>query len=614
MSRQAEDEFEGRRVGRYVIYGELAAGGTASVHLGRLVGPAGFSRTVAIKRLHQHLASEAEFVTMLIDEAHLASSINHPNVVSSLDVVSEGDEILLVMDYVEGETLATLLRSSRKDRSLRAPRISVMVRVLTDVLAGLHAAHTAKTPRGRPLHIVHRDVSPQNIMVGFDGIARVLDFGVATAAHRRHSTRPGRIKGKLAYMSPEQVRGEPVDARTDVFAAGVVLWECLTQRRLFRSEGEEQAKPRVLTQVTEAPSAHNPQISRALDQVVLRALSYDREARFASAAEFADALAAATEQSSSVEVGRWVTATAKRPSAERQRLFDDVDDVDDVDESTVDAGVQLGARPQERAPARGRAGETSESSRQPSLVSTVVVPLLRSRTPGWPRVIRAAIGASLLLFAGAGVFSQSTPTPESAPATTAATVLADQITIGKGDRSPTGMLWRGQRRLDADRRGRETSQADSERQDIRHEVPNSRGNYRIRSSSTTAPVSAKAAPVLPAAPHDARPSIVAADGPRLPPPAASQGGERSDSTHGSTRASPTIPVSRATKARSPRARASKPAPERRIPKSVAAASPPVAKPQLVAAQDVTEARAESSCDVPYRVDARGIRRVRRECL
>jgi serine/threonine protein kinase len=542
MSRQAEDEFEGRRVGRYVIYGELAAGGTASVHLGRFVGLAGFSKTVAIKRLHQHLAGEPEFVTMLRDEAQLASSINHPNVVSSLDVVFEGDEILLVMDYVEGETLATLLRSSRKDRSLRAPRISVMVRVLTDVLAGLHAAHTAKTPRGRPLHIVHRDVSPQNIMVGFDGIARVLDFGVATAAHRRHSTRPGRIKGKLAYMSPEQVRGEPVDARTDVFAAGVVLWECLTQRRLFRSEGEEQARPRVLTRVTDAPSVHNPQISRALDQVVLRALSHDREARFASAAEFADALAAATEQSSSVEVGRWVTATAKRPLAERQRLFDDIDD---VEESTVGAGVQLGARREERAPALGPAGETA-SGLGCSLVSTVVVPLLRSRTPGWPRVIRAAIGASLLLFAGAGLFSRSTPTPESAPATT--------------------------------------------------------------------PVSAKAAPVLPAASHDARPPIVvAADRPRLPPPAGSQGGERSDSSHGSTRASPTTPGSRAAKARSPRARASKPAPERRMPKAVAAASPPATKPQLVAAQDVTEARAES-CDVPYRVDARGIRRVRRECL
>jgi serine/threonine protein kinase len=550
MSRQAEDEFEGRRVGRYVIYGELAAGGTASVHLGRLVGPAGFSRTVAIKRLHPHLATEPEFVTMLIDEAQLASSINHPNVVSSLDVVSDGDEILLVLDYVEGETLAALLRSSRKDRSLRAPRISVMVRVLTDVLAGLHAAHTAKTPRRRPLHIVHRDVSPQNIMVGFDGIARVLDFGVATAAHRRHSTRPGRIKGKLAYMSPEQVRGEPVDPRTDVFAAGVVLWECLTQRRLFRSEGEEQAKPRVLRQVIEAPSVHNPQISRALDQVVLRALNFDREARFASAAEFADALAAATEQSSSVEVGRWVTATAKRPLAERQRLFDDIDDTDDVtgvDENTVGAGVQLGSRPQERTRVLGPAGETSKSSHPPSVVSTVAVPLPRSRTPGWSRFTRAAIGASLLIVAGAGVFSRSTPTPESAPATT--------------------------------------------------------------------PASAKAASVRPAAPHDLRPpTVLAADSPRLPPPASSSGGERSDPSHASARASPTRPTSRATKARFPRARAPKPVREKRIPEPVAVASPPAAKPQLLAAGEVSEARAESSCDVPYRVDARGIRRVRRECL
>ena len=308
-----------------MIYGELASGGMATVHLGRLLGPVGFSKTVAIKRLHQHLASEPDFVAMLIDEARLVSSINHPNVVASLDVVYEDDELLLVMDYIEGETLARLLAPSRHDTTLNPPSREIMARVVIDVLSGLHAAHTAKTLGGQPLNIVHRDVSPQNVIVGIDGVARVLDFGIAKAEHRRHSTRPGHIKGKFAYMSPEQIRGRPVDARTDVFAAGVVLWECLAKRRLFRVDGSDQKPDGVLTMPIMPPSHFDPEISRELDDVVLKALARDRALRFGSAAEFAEALRAVVEAASPVEVGRWVTQAAKRAIEGRSDLLSDLE-------------------------------------------------------------------------------------------------------------------------------------------------------------------------------------------------------------------------------------------------------------------------------------------------
>src|SRR4051812_46949225 len=232
-----------RRVGRYLICAEMASGGMATVHLGRLLGPAGFSKIVAIKRLLPQFAADPEFLSMLIDEARLASVISHPNVVSSLDVVVEDNELLLVMEYVQGETLAQLIRLARKRNA--SPPIGIIQRILCDALEGLHAAHTASVG-GQPLNIVHRDVSPQNIMVGANGVARVLDFGIAKAESQSQITRPGMVKGKFSYLSPEQMRGLPVDPRTDVFAAGVVLWESLTGERLFSTHGLEKTVERVL--------------------------------------------------------------------------------------------------------------------------------------------------------------------------------------------------------------------------------------------------------------------------------------------------------------------------------------------------------------------------------
>jgi serine/threonine protein kinase len=193
------------------MFGEIAAGGMATVHLGRLLGPVGFSRTVAIKRLHPQYAKDPDFVSMFLDEARVAARIQHPNVVPTLDVVSLEGELFLVMDYVAGESLGRLLRALR-DRGPRVPP-RIVGSIMTNVLYGLHAAHEARSERGEPLGLIHRDVSPQNVLVGLDGVARVLDFGVAKAAGRVQTTGDGQVKGKLSYMPPEQIAGGEIDRR-----------------------------------------------------------------------------------------------------------------------------------------------------------------------------------------------------------------------------------------------------------------------------------------------------------------------------------------------------------------------------------------------------------------
>jgi serine/threonine protein kinase len=306
-----------RVVGRYALHEPIAAGGMAIVHMGRLLGPVGFSRTVAVKRVHPAFLHDEEFVSMFVDEARLAARIHHPNVVPTLDVVVEAGEILLVMEYVHGESAAALAKRAEA-LQLRVP-VPICSAVITGVLHGLHAAHEAKSETGEPLHLVHRDVSPQNILVGADGVARVFDFGVAKAAGRLQTTREGRIKGKLAYMAPEQLNGVSVTRRTDIYAASVVAWEMITGRRLYRSDSEGTTITRVLTGKAEPPSVYAPDVSPVLDELILRGLSRDPDARFATAKEMALALEAAAPPALASEVAAFVEAWAGDALRDRAR-------------------------------------------------------------------------------------------------------------------------------------------------------------------------------------------------------------------------------------------------------------------------------------------------------
>jgi serine/threonine-protein kinase len=278
----------GRQLGRYEILTQLASGGMASVYIARAQGVAGFERLVAIKVLHPHLAYEQEFVSMFLDEARLAARIRHMNVVPTIDISdSPGDGYFLVMEYIEGNHLGSLLGEAAKNGD-RLPRPFVC-RVLIDALQGLSAAHRLTNEDGHPLKLVHRDVSPHNILVGTDGIARLTDFGVAKADVRMASTRAGQFKGKLSYMAPEQASSAETDQRSDLFSVGIILWECLTGRRLFKGESNAATLNRLLNDTVVEPSSLWPELE-PYDEVVMRALNRHPEQRFQSADEFGEAL------------------------------------------------------------------------------------------------------------------------------------------------------------------------------------------------------------------------------------------------------------------------------------------------------------------------------------
>jgi serine/threonine-protein kinase len=306
-------------LGRYVVFEEIAAGGMATVHLGRLRGAAGFARMVAVKRLHRQYAKDPEFVAMLVDEARLAGRIHHPNVVTMLDVAAEDGELVLVMEYVHGEPLAKLLRTARRKGLPVSSRIAATI--LTEALHGLHAAHEARDEKGMELGIVHRDVSPQNIIVGADGVTRVLDFGIAKAAGRIHSTREGEIKGKFAYMPPEQLHGEHLDRRADVYAAGVVLWETLTGERLFLGSAEMPDLQRLLDADVQPPSTRIAGLAAAFDAVAMKALAREPDDRYPTARAMAIALEACGPAATASEVGEWVEVLANESLSRRALLI-----------------------------------------------------------------------------------------------------------------------------------------------------------------------------------------------------------------------------------------------------------------------------------------------------
>lgn len=295
-------------VGRYDLFDVLATGGMATVHLGRLKGAVGFSRMVAVKRLHSHLVKDHQFVAMFVDEARLAARIRHPNVVPIIDVVQTDHELFLVMDYVQGASLARAASLGRKN-GVAIP-LPVATSIVADVLRGLHAAHEARDDRGEPLNIVHRDVSPQNIMVGADGAARILDFGIAKARGRLQNTEEGVLKGKLAYMAPEQLGGAEVGREADLYAVGVILWELLAGRRLHAAPTEMQVLASVLQGVNDPPSKHRPDIPVELDRLVMKALASEPSARFATARAFAYALEEVMPIASAAHIAQWLEQVA----------------------------------------------------------------------------------------------------------------------------------------------------------------------------------------------------------------------------------------------------------------------------------------------------------------
>ncbi len=386
------------RLGNYEPLLELASGGMATVYIARQIGAAGFERIVVVKRVHRHLLRHRDFYDMFRDEARVASMVRHPNVVPVIDVVEvtvPDRELFLVMDYIESSSLATLRKASHEE-AMRIP-VPILARIMYDTLAGLHAAHTAVDMQGEPLGVVHRDVSPQNIIVGVDGSTRLIDFGVAKASHRLTETKSGSVKGKYSYMAPEQARGQDVDLRTDIFAAGVVLHECLTDKRLFRGENELDTVRRIVELVIPAPSSLQPAIPTALDAVVLKALARPPGERFQSANDMMEALEHAVSLASHREVSAYLERTCGPRLAERRDALREM-----LAGHVAPLAVELTKDADQSQPSRSIhviGGNTqSESTAGRTAVETTARIDTRSRTTAVIAVAVAALCMGALVF------------------------------------------------------------------------------------------------------------------------------------------------------------------------------------------------------------------------
>jgi eukaryotic-like serine/threonine-protein kinase len=421
---QAVDGFPSH-LGRYTILGRVASGGMATVYVGRQSGAAGFERIVAIKACHDHARHNQEFASRFLEEARLAARIRHPNVVATLDV-SDGDPLYLIMEYVEGGSLSALARCAMT-RGNRLP-LEVSLRIVMDALAGLQATHEAQGPDGRPLCLVHCDISPQNILVGVDGAARITDFGIARAAARLRDDR-GSIEGKLSYMAPEQLSSGPITQRTDLFSMGVVLWELLTGRSLFRERSDEATIRATLGRSIPPPSTIDPTLPRALDAVVLRAVQRNPARRFGSALEFLTALeqlpvAPATartvgecvRQDRSSLVPDWQSGSYRKAAR-----LDEVEDDPSVLRTAVSEAPRSGASTTDELPTRvlAPAPDLLVAAREPIVPWPPRPPVVSRPDPSAPDGLatrRLVAAIALVLLGGAvGLLMASSPSPSPPP-------------------------------------------------------------------------------------------------------------------------------------------------------------------------------------------------------
>ncbi len=282
----------GQRLGSCELLALIALGGTAEIYLARMGGAAGFAKYVVVKCLHDHLAEDHEFVQMFLDEARLGAQLDHSNIVQTLELGQHEGRYFLVMEYLAGMSLALIARKAAERLPGGRLPTDVVLGMAAQACTGLHYAHE-RNAEGAPLNIVHRDVSPQNLVVSFEGILKVVDFGIAKAARRATRTRSGTIKGKFAYMSPEQCLAAPLDRRTDIFALGIVVHELVTGQRLFKRDATYDTYHAIIDGDVRPPTAVCPDLDPALDPLIMKALAYDRDARYPTAEAFGEALHAA---------------------------------------------------------------------------------------------------------------------------------------------------------------------------------------------------------------------------------------------------------------------------------------------------------------------------------
>lgn len=429
--------------GKYQLLRKIASGGMGQVFLALERG-GGFERLVVLKLILPHLAEDEDFLEMFLDEARLVARLAHPNLITILDLSEIDGRHCLAMEYVHGDDLRRLDKFSRAQG--KPLPVGLVLRVMAEAAAGLHYAHQARDPQGQPLKLVHRDVSPQNILVGFDGGVKVIDFGVAKAAGSASHTATGVLKGKYPYMSPEQANGMPVDARSDLFALGVVLWELLTNRRLFKGESDLMTLRLVRDCQVPPPSQLNPKLPPGLDELVLKALAPTPEGRFPDCGSFRLAIEDYILQYQLPASNAHLSAWLRELYAERLAHESDPSHLDQLSEDTDLDAKSNPSRSNARSPSQSQSKKNVAPAPppNPSSTGTPVIPPPRSldgktqhtRTlvpePEEPRRFRwmpVVAGLGVLLFAagGAVIYLRQHPAETPAPVTEPTPVAHEQV-------------------------------------------------------------------------------------------------------------------------------------------------------------------------------------------
>jgi eukaryotic-like serine/threonine-protein kinase len=385
-------------IGKYRIIAKLGQGGMATVYLSIVPGPAGFNKLLVVKLLKEELVHDPDFLSMFLNEARLAARLNHANVVHTYEVGTDGDQQFLVMDYLDGQPLHAILRRVRREKM----PLDVHVRILADMLSGLHYAHTLTDFDGTPLHVVHRDVSPQNVFITYDGQVKVVDFGIAKAAGATSTTQSGVFKGKMSYVAPEQAGGDTIDARADIFSVGVMLWEAMAGRKFAQGDGQGAvlarrlagAEPRIRDVVPDA----DPELADACD----KAMAFKREDRFESAQAMHEALLAWLEaqpkRSGAKELGAFVSqAFAEERAALRAKIDTQLKLLRESSQSKPIPVIELGNGPSSLPTPTGPRA-TPAASTDPDEIET----MLGSNTGATARSIPGGGGRSKLVWLAVG--------------------------------------------------------------------------------------------------------------------------------------------------------------------------------------------------------------------
>ncbi|MFZ5470793.1 MAG: serine/threonine protein kinase [Myxococcota bacterium] len=422
---------QGSRLGKYRVVSLLASGGMGEVFLARQEGPAGFAKTVVVKKILRHLASDQSFIDMFVNEARLAALLTHHNIAQIFELGQEDDTWFIAMEYVHGKSLRAI-RQRLSEKGQRMPA-NLAARLCAQALTGLHHAHGLADEHGQPLGIVHRDISPDNLLVSFAGVVKVVDFGIAKAMARSKTTHAGTLKGKYLYMAPEQLLASGrADPRTDVYAVGVLLYELVTGLLPFDSGSVQEKLDSLHRGVAEAPIARDPSVPQTLSDIVMRALASEQDQRFASAEEMANALESFLQASAQ-------PTPASRVAQFLKELFPE-----DAQVSPMVAGEPLGGEspgPMGTAVIEPNApvsdAQTQLIARDASFRSRSPQPMTHEEPPAAPRSSRwptwvvafAAVGV-LVVAAGGWLMRPRKPVPPAKVELAPLTLLVEQTDAG----------------------------------------------------------------------------------------------------------------------------------------------------------------------------------------